>query len=516
MKSSERPRRVIVVGGGAAGWISACLMRAYLIQRGLGERCQVTLVESPDVQTLGVGEGSWPSLRQTLRKIGVEEAELMRRCAASFKQGSRFIDWRAPGHVYDHPFHVESRLNSVKSEQLLEAFYAQDERPFASFVSPQPAVCDRALAPKSPQALPFEGELSYGYHLDSDKLTELLAEHGVARLGVVHRKEHIERVELGPEGEISTLWTRARQRLSAELFVDCSGSRGLLIKQTLQSPWRSVREQLLNNSALATQAPYSGAQQPILSMTHATAFEAGWIWDICLANRRGVGVVYSDEYADQALAQQALERYLTQRCGLQHGSVRSLSTRSISFEPGYHEACWVKNCVAIGQSAGFVEPLEASALMLVEKNATALAKAISVQELRLDESAQLMNQVTSSLWDHLVRFLKLHYALSERRDSAYWRAQRDRYSWPRGLSELVSTLQSPHPPLRAALRGSPFSAFSYLCVSLGMGSGQARDVLRSEGLPNEELSALISELKGQKAQLMQRLLSNRDLLNYYQ
>lgn len=464
-------QQILVLGGGSAGWLVAALLAAVHGEPRGGVR--ITLIESSETPPIGVGEGTWPSMRDTLRRIGLSETDFVRRCQASFKQGSRFDGWArgAPGTEGDRYYHPFMLPVGHGDADLAPAWLAtQGPRPFADAVSPSVQVCEASLAPKQVQTPEFAAVANYAYHFDAGLFGQMLREHAVERLGVRHVVDHVDAVithESGARaGDIAALQTREHGRIEADLFIDCSGLASRLIGQHFGVPLRSEREVLFNDAALALQVPYAHPDAPLPSTTNATAWAKGWIWDIGLPTRRGVGCVYSRAHASEDEAQAALQAYLDAT-----GAPPERGTpRPIRFDPGYRERFWVRNCVAIGLSSGFIEPLEASALALVELSAARLCDELPMTHATMPAIARRFNEDFSYRWARVIDFLKLHYALSRRDDSDYWRAHRDPATWPERLRELLPMWRL-RPPARHDFGriDEVFPAASYEYVLYGMG-----------------------------------------------
>jgi tryptophan 7-halogenase len=458
----DRVRDVLVLGGGSAGWLVAALLAAE--HGGPDGGLRISLIESSETPPIGVGEGTWPSMRDTLRRIGLSESDFVRRCQVSFKQGSRFDGWAtgASGDRYFHPFMLPVGHGDV---DVVPAWLASG-RAFAEATSPSPQVCDAGRAPKQAQTPEFAAVANYAYHFDAGLFGQALREHAVQHLGVRHIVDHVDAVLPHENGDIAALQTRAHGRVEADLFIDCSGLASRLIGQHFGVPLKSERGVLFNDAALAMQVPYARPDAPLASVTIATAWAKGWIWDIGLPTRRGVGAVYSRAHASDDEAQAALQAYLDAT-----GAPAERGTpRAIRFDPGYREQFWVRNCVAIGLSAGFIEPLEASALALVELSAARLCDELPLSRAALPTVARRFNDDFSYRWSRVIDFLKLHYALSQRGDSDYWRAHRDPATWPERLRELLP-LWTLRPPARHDFGriDEVFPAASYQYILYGMG-----------------------------------------------
>lgn len=504
-------RRIIVVGGGTAGWITASLIAAE--HRGLAQPPEVVLVESPDIPIIGVGEGTWPSMRMTLQKIGLPEAELLRRCEASFKQGTRFTAWARQGEDsrYLHPFSLPTEYATLNlAEHWLEADGAV---PFAHFVTPQAAVIEAGLAPKQPATPEYAFNVNYGYHFDAGKFAQLLHEHAVARLGVRYVSGNLQQVESRADGDVTAIVLAAGDRLAGDLFVDCTGQRALLIGRYPEAGLMSVKDILCNDAAIAVQVPYADPNQTLPSVTCATAVASGWIWDIGLQTRRGVGHVYSSAHASEEQATAALRAYIGRVSP--STNLDRLAFRRIPFEPGYRRRLWVGNCVAVGLSGGFIEPLEASALALIEQAAGIISRQLPVNRATMTVVAKRFNEKMAYHWARVIEFLKLHYALSERDDSDYWRACRDPASCPDSLRDKLLLWQQQAPWHDDAPRVDElFPSASYQYVLYGMGFRPALRTARGTAPSGDrERVARALQANAEKARQMRALLpANRELL----
>ena len=467
----DRLREVVVLGGGSAGWLVAALLAA--VHGGADGGLRVTLIESSETPPIGVGEGTWPSMRDTLRRIGLSEHEFIRRCQVSFKQGSRFDGWArgeagSAGDRYYHPFMLP--VGYGEAELVPAWLTTQAARPFADAVSPSVQICEAGRAPKQVQTPEFAAVANYAYHFDAGLFGQMLRDHAIQHLGVRHIVDHVDAVLPHRDGihsgDIAALQTREHGAVAADLFIDCSGLASRLIGQHFGVPLKSERDVLFNDAALALQVPYATPDAPLASVTVATAWAKGWIWDIGLPTRRGVGAVYSRTHASDDEAHAALQAYLDAS-----GAPPERATpRPIRFDPGYREQFWVRNCVAIGLSSGFIEPLEASALALVELSAARLCDELPMTRATMPAVARRFNDDFGYRWSRVIDFLKLHYALSQRDDSDYWRAHRDPATWPERLRELLPMWRL-RPPARHDFGrlDEVFPSASYQYVLYGMG-----------------------------------------------
>jgi hypothetical protein len=498
---------IVIVGGGTAGWLAACLIAARAAA-GDTPPLRVTLIESPDIPTIGVGEGTWPTMRATLDRIGIAERDFLLACDASFKQGSRFDGWLtgAPGEHYYHPF--VAPIDGDPRDVVAAWQASQPDRPFAEAVSAQPLACARDLAPRQRAMPEYAGALNYAYHLDAGKLATLLMRHATGRLGVRHLRDHVTGVDRAEDGDIAGVRTRSSGPVTGDLFVDCSGHAALLIGSEYGVGFVDRSGELFNDRALALQLPVP-PDSPIASQTSATAHAAGWIWDIGLPTRRGIGCVYASDFLSDDEALDILRDYVARTAPW--AAAGTLEPRRLTFRSGHRERFWERNCIAIGLSAGFLEPLEASAIVLIELSLGALIDNFPVMRDVMDIHAGRFNTLFRYRWDRIVEFLKLHYVLS-RREEPYWRAHRDPASIPERLTDLLHIWRH-QPPSHHDLGmiDEIFPAASYQYVLYGMGfpppatramraarSGDAAAALRQI---DHRARTLASSLPGNRAYL---------------
>ena len=468
MRLNEDVRHVVILGGGSAGWLTAALL-AREHHAGEPRGLAVTLVESPTTPPIGVGEGTWPSMRDTLRRIGLPETVLFRDCDASFKQGSLFQGWMrgasaAHGDLYRHPFTLPLGFGDV--DLVAGWLQRHGDRPFAEVVSAQPHVCAGGYAPKQASTPEYAAVANYGYHFDAAKFGVALRDHAVANLHVRHILADVDEILSHDDGDIAALRTSTHGDIAGDLFVDCSGLAAVLIGQHFGVGVRSQKQFLFNDTALALQVPYATADAPIAPETISTAQPAGWTWDIGLPTRRGIGHVYSSAHLSHDEAVHHLHDYIRRT-----GCPQELAEpRRIAFDPGYRDRLWHRNCVAVGLSAGFVEPLEASALALVELSAAMISDEMPATRAEMALVERRFNNTFGYRWERVVDFLKLHYALSRRDDTAYWRDHRDRASLPDRLANLMTLWRHRAPYRQDFYRVEEvFPAASYQYVLHGMG-----------------------------------------------
>ncbi|MCL1052066.1 tryptophan 7-halogenase [Shewanella abyssi] len=515
--------RIIIIGGGASGWLTAGIIAAEHINTKLpaAERAiEVILIESPQVPTIGVGEGTWPSMRGTLKKMGISETEFIIECDASFKQGSRFSQWsHAPQQTisleqpscdsYYHPFSLPSQFNEINLAAHWQAH--KQHVSFTNAVSFQGRLCDQGSAPKQIITAEYECNANYGYHLDAGKFAQFLQRHCTQKLGVQHIIDHVEHISSDDHGDIASVTTKVNGSVAGDLFIDCSGFKSLLLGEHYQVPFIEQKSVLFNDSALAVQVPYDNEHSPIASYTHSTAQSSGWIWDIGLQSRRGVGHVYSSAHISDDNAENELRSYLLK--SMTKAQAESASLRKIAFNPGHRACFWTHNCVAVGIAAGFIEPLEASALALIEQSAKMISEQLPRNRQVMDIIAKRFNAKFQQRWRQIIDFLKLHYAISHRDDSDYWRDNRDNSSIPESLKEQLMLWQHQQPySYDINQTEALFPAASFQYVLFGMGFNSAVPKYLSQGEQDQAL-ALFQQNSQRSQQLLKVLPSNRALLD---
>lgn len=508
-KTKERVDNIVIVGGGSAGWLTAGLLASEHVDNAR-PGVTVTLIESPDVKTIGVGEGTWPTMRVTLQKIGISETEFLQECSASFKQGTKFVDWIGIDNTdyYYHPFTVPAGYADLNL-----ASHWQPQRDKVSFVNAvgiQGHLCEKGLAPKTHTTAEYAGMANYAYHLDAGKLASLLQRHCTEKLGVRHVRDHVTTINGAQDQNISSVSTRDSGDIEGDLFVDCTGSAALLLGGHYQVPFIDKKSILFNDSALAAHLPYNDGGSPIASQTNSTAQAAGWIWDIALSTRRGIGYTWSGSHASDEEAEQALTNYIKRTSSHQPDSI---AMHKISFRPGHREKFWHKNCVAVGMAAGFLEPLEASALVLIELAGQMISEQLPANKTVMDIVAKRFNEKFLYRWDRIVDFLKLHYVLSKRSDSDYWIDNRREEGIPESLHELLA-LWRYHIPRHKDFSqiDEVFSAASYQYVLYGMGfETQERTGLRWSENKKKAIELFI-ENNRKAGQIIPRMPGNRELL----
>ncbi len=505
MKMNRPIRSIAIVGGGTAGWLAAAVIAAYHKTAITQDKTlSITLVESSDIPTVGVGEGTWPTMKNTLKDIGLKESELFAHCNAVFKQGGKFVEWvKGDGDFYYHPFTVPLGYGRIDL-----APYIDDIEQYAVESNFQHHVCEAGLAPRTIAEAEYSGQCNYAYHLDAGAFAELLKNHSKNTLGVQHKIGTVATVSKNDDGNISAVLLDDGSSINADLFIDCTGFKSLLLGEALGVPFKHADKYLFNDSALAIQVPYANPSDPIASHTIATAQNAGWIWDIGLTHRRGVGHVYSSQFLSDDEAESNLRKYLGD-AGVDK------DVRKISFQSGHREIFWKNNCVAIGMAAGFVEPLEATAIMLIEISSRFVAENLPPDAAVMPTIAKRFNQQLQYKWGRIIDFLKLHYMLTQRPEP-YWQAHTQIESIPESLKEDLQ-VWGYRGPTQADFESTIelFPAASYQYVLYGMGFKPNFD--KQQHLYKDQQQAEMIIQRNQKIthQMLQQLPSHRDYIEQW-
>lgn len=503
-------KKIIIVGGGTAGWLAANHLAKNLLDN-KDNGMEVILVESANIPTIGVGEGTVPMMRQSLQHLGISETEFIVECDATFKQGIKFVDWNnnpiagSPcyyHHVFDYPQSSDIDLTAYWLKNI-----KQQGRSYVDTLSIQGKICDAGLAPKLITTPEFQGAASYGYHLDAVKFSALLAKNAVEKLGVQHIQADVKDITQYENGEVKSLITAEGDEISADFFIDCTGFKSLLLGEKLKVPFKDKSDTLFVDHAVAIQVPYQEADAPIASHTISTALKTGWVWDIGLKERRGIGHVYSSSYVSHDQAEQELRDYIGPMA-------EGINSRLISMNIGYREKFWHKNCVALGLAQGFVEPLEATGLLVFDATAKMLAEQFPTSKIDMPLIANQFNKRVQLSWDNVIDFVKAHYCLSKRDDSDFWIDNRAESSIPESLKERIARWK--HQPPSAYDFASKFDVFNlenYQYILYGMDFETDLTHYSHRLGQDEKASKVFSDIQQQTNCAVSQLPKHRDLLD---
>lgn len=399
-------RRVLIVGGGTAGWMTAASLGWALSPLPI----EVVLVESEEIGTVGVGEATVPHIRFFNQRLGIDEADFMRRTNATFKLGIEFRDWARIGDSYIHPFGDFGRdiAGLPFHQHWLRLARAGRVAGLEAFSLPILAARANRFAPASPDPAAIESTFSYAYQFDASLYAAYLRDYAEAR-GVKRIEGKVASVDRdGETGLISAVRLESGAELAADLFVDCSGFRGLLIEGELQAGYEEWTHWLPCDRALAVPCAHGG---PLSPYTRATARGAGWQWQIPLQHRVGNGHVFSSAFTDTDSARDILMANL-------EGEALA-EPKLLRFVTGKRKKSWVGNVVAIGLSAGFLEPLESTSIHLIQLAITKLIELLPTDGWDALDAIEF-NRAMDVEYERVRDFLILHYCATERSDTEFW------------------------------------------------------------------------------------------------
>ncbi len=396
---------IAILGGGTAGWMTACLMA-----KAWGS-ATITVVESPEIGIVGVGEGSTPQLRAFFRDLGIAESDWMPACNATYKAGIRFTGWSdVPGFDgYIHPFasDIDVHTEGAFHANALARRTGQDVPAHPDDFFLNSWLIRHRRAPLPADTFPFDA--AYGYHFDAHLVGAFLRTHAIGR-GVRHLARTVTEVVVGEDGNVRHLVLDGGDVLAADLFVDCSGFRGVIAQAALGARFLPFASNLFNDRAVVMPTP----SDPIGTNVHttSTALSAGWAWHIPLTSRVGNGYVYSSRHIDPDTAEGELRAHL--------GVGDAGTARHLTMKVGRREHSWTGNCLAVGLAQGFIEPLEATALHIVQATVEGFIAAwesAGFTPERRDE----FNRIIARRYDGIRDYIVGHYRLNRRSDTDYWR-----------------------------------------------------------------------------------------------
>jgi tryptophan halogenase len=414
--TGKKVGKVVIAGGGTAGWVVAAALGKLL-----GPLVEVVLVESDEIPTVGVGESTIPTSRSFHALLGIDESEFMRATGSTFKLGISFENWARIGDRYIHSFGVNGR-----STWMADFHHVWLQARALGLAGQLGEYCFELQAAAAGKfATSDQANINYAYHLDAGHYARFLRtfseDHGVRRI-----EGRIEQVEQDAEsGNIAALVLQSGERIAGELFIDCTGFRGLLIEGALKAGYDDWTQWLPTDTGLAVQTRSVG---PALPYTRAIAHDAGWQWRIPLQHRVGNGLVYSrrhlsDDEASARLLAQVEDEPIAE-------------PRLIRFRAGARRKAWVGNCVAFGLSSGFVEPLESTSIHLFMIGVTRLIQLFPFGGIS-EAVVKRYNDLASAELERIRDFIILHYKATERDDSAFWRQCRD-MEVPDSLAERIA------------------------------------------------------------------------------
>ena len=423
-------KKIIVLGGGSAGWMTAStLVKEYPDK-------EITLIESPNTPIVGVGESTIGGIKFWTTYLGIDDNEFFKYTDATYKLSIRFEDFYKKGDGgFHYPFGEPVFINKADgyNEWIIKKhIYPETHRSdFAECFYPQMAlVKNKKLFDNEKNEIPFNFRENTAYHFDATKFGLFLKERYCLPRGVKHIVEDIKTIECNDNG-IESL----NKKYKADLYFDCTGFKSLLLGETLQTEFESYSDMLPNNSAWATRVPYKSKKEEINCYTNCTAIENGWVWQIPLWSRWGTGYVYSDKFVDDETALQEFKNHLDKK-GQDYSNAEF---KKIKMRVGIHKRLWVKNVVGIGLAAGFIEPLESNGLFSVHEFIMRFIRNAQRDIITQWDRDNFTFQC-KKFFRNFAEFVAMHYAMSNRDDTEYWRANANKV-WDKNLPDLVPVLQ---------------------------------------------------------------------------
>lgn len=420
-------RRIAIVGGGTAGWMMAAALSKTLSEH----PCEVVLIESPDIPTVGVGEATIPPIQLFNRLLQIDEHEFLRETRGTYKLGIEFVDWFQKGHTYFHPFgRYGADIQNVPFHQYWRKLHQLGAGGSLSDYSlPAVAAYRGTFSPPDDNPRSVLSKMAYAYHLDAGLYADYLRRYAEAR-GVQRLARRVQGARLRPDdGFIESVVFDDNSQLEADFFIDCSGFRGLLIEEALHTGYEDWRHWLPCDRAVAVPCEASEAPRPY---TRSTAREAGWQWRIPLQHRVGNGYVYCSEYLTDDAAETTLLANLE--------GAPLAEPKRLRFTTGRRKQAWNKNCLAVGLSAGFMEPLESTSIHLIQ---TAIARLLTLFPDCAFDPVDIAeyNRLSDIEYERIRDFLILHYKATTRDDSELWRYTRN-MAIPDSLQHKLDLYQS--------------------------------------------------------------------------
>ena len=415
-------KKITVVGGGSAGWMTAATLIKCFPNK------TISLIESPNIPTVGVGESTIGQIRRFTTLLGIDDKDFIPHTDASYKLSIKFTDFYKKGEFFHYPFgrpNTDGNLaefNDWWFKKILKPKTPNSD--YADCIFPQMAlVNENKCFFNEDNRIPFEFHKHSAYHFDATKFGLWLRDHYCIPRGVKHIKEDIKTIEQNENG-IKSL----NKKHKADLFIDCTGFKSLLLGETLKEEFISFEDLLPNNRAWATRIPYKNKKKELNCFTNCTAIENGWVWNIPLWSRIGTGYVYSDKFVDDETALKEFQKHLGSRAPKNKSDYKNIKMRV-----GIHKRLWVKNVAAIGLSAGFIEPLESNGLFSVHEFLGELIRNLKrekVSQWDKDNYTYGCRQI----FQNFAEFVASHYALSHRDDTEYWKVNLNK-EWSKDVIE---------------------------------------------------------------------------------
>ncbi len=491
---------IIIVGGGTAGWMAAAALSRLIS----GGKVAITLIESEAIGTVGVGEATIPPFVEFNHLLEVEEREMLAAAQGTFKLGIQFVNWGKQGDSYIHPFGAYGyQMGGVSFHHVWHRMKAAgDKRPIQAFNVETMAAHFGKFARSSDFKRDDLPPVNYAYHIDAGRYAAFLRKYAETR-GVVRQEGKVDDVALdGETGFVKSLTLESGAKIEGDLFIDCSGFRGLLIEQALKTGYEDWTHWLPCNRAVALPCNRDDGSPP-LPYTRATAHSAGWQWQVPLQNRNGNGHVYSSEHMGDDEAHDILVRGLAGK--------PTADPNFLRFVTGRRKKFWNKNVVALGLAAGFMEPLESTSIHLINTGVNKLLAVLSLDGVNQTQ-ADVFNRLTIKEYERIRDFLILHYNATTRDDSEFWNYCRT-MSVPDSLKEKMALFQLNGQIFRE--EDELFTESSWTAVMMGQGITMNGHNPMADAIEGTKLSEEVGEMEKSIRFLVQQMPSHADYLARY-
>ncbi len=519
---SQNIQNIVIVGGGTAGWMTA----AYL-SKAFNKNIPITLVESSNVTTVGVGEATFSSMKVFFDFLELEEPEWMPKCNGTYKMGIKFVNWNEGGGHFYHPFQrYEMAEGFDVSEWWLKIKKDKQEAfDYSCFLIPM--LCDNKKSPRYVDGKVFDDKVQdifsegqnvekiignltaqypYGYHFDANLLARFLKDYAMQR-GVQQIVDDVVNVDLTSEGSIASIQTAQHGSVSGDLYIDCTGFRGLLINKALNEPFLPFAESLLCDSAIAMQIPVDIEKDGISPYTMATALSSGWVWNIPLYGRVGTGYVYSSAFLSSEEAEKEFRQHLGPAC-------EGRPAKHIKMRIGRTQNSWVKNCVAIGLASGFVEPLESTGIFFIQHGIEELVRHFPDKSFN-EDLMRSYNKAIGNCIDGVRDFLTLHYYASNRSDTPFWQATKKKIFISEELDKkfkLWKTVLPNSKNINPDYHG--FESYSYSVMLLGLNYTPKSSLPVLDLINDQNALSVFNEIKEKTEHLNATLPSQYEYLTH--
>jgi len=413
-------KKIVIVGGGSSGWMtSASLIKNF-------PDMDITLIESSDIPTIGVGESTINSINIFLRDLEIKDSDWMKHCNAVYKTSIDFTNWDGKGTRVRYPFGESTYLHDFIAADWFtkKALIGANNDEFAAFALGSNELIKNNKLTRDFKLRGWNFNHDTAYHMDAGLFGDYLKTHYCKPKGVKQVVDNVVGINQNEDESIKSITTKNNGDISADLYIDCTGFKSMFLTETLNEPFISFKNKLINNKAVAMRIPYVDKDIEMEHSTNATTLSSGWVWNTPLWDRIGTGYVYSDKFLTKEEAENELREYLINDRDYPHDreEIENIKAVHIDIPAGIHERNWVKNVCAIGLSNGFIEPIEATGLMLTHNTIFALIQSLQRRGCKVNGyDKDIFNKTVRKGMERYTSFIAAHYALAERDDTPYWK-----------------------------------------------------------------------------------------------